>query len=191
MPILRLLFFTRFSILVALASTLLLPLVAAAKPDLLGGLLVLEDPWQLFNVTWASLVVAIFVLVSFRLTQVNAAARFPDYRSALRSERKTFDPGDVAEFVRIPAKTPTYGILTNSATENLPRHGTPGWRYRWLLLAVIGLTLPIACVFHTARDLSPAWTDGSLSPGSLGALAVFGGVIAAMALLPVLLVSQQ
>src|ERR1700688_157244 len=84
MPTLRLLFFTRFSILIALAPTLLLPLVAAAKPDLLGGLLVLEDPWQLFNVTWASLVVAIFVLVSFRLTQANAAARFPDYRSALK-----------------------------------------------------------------------------------------------------------
>jgi hypothetical protein len=201
MPTLRLLFFTRFSILVALASTLLLPLVAAAKPDLLGGLLVLEDPWQLFNVTWASLVVAIFVLVSFRLTQVNAAARFPDYRSALLRERNSLHSENVAEFARIPEAFTTsgVGILANSATliEDNPtstppaRHAKPGWRYRWLLLAVIGLTLPIACVFHTARDLSPAWTDGPLSPGSLGALAVFGGVIAALALLAVLLVSQQ
>ena len=198
MPTLRLLFFTRFSILIALASTLLLPLVAGVKPDLLGGLLVLEDPWQLFNVTWASLVVAIFVLVSFRLTQANAAARFPDYRSALQEVNATDeyqddspDDRDVAEFVRIPAEPPTHGILTNSATENLPRHTKAGWRYRWLLLAFIGLTLPITCVFHTAQDLSPAWTEGPLSPGSLGALAVFGGVIAALALLAVLVVSQQ
>ena len=79
----RLLFFTRFSILIGLAATLLVPLAAAVKPDLIGSLLVLDDPWQLFNVTWASLVVAIFVLVSFRLTQVSAAARFLDYRALL------------------------------------------------------------------------------------------------------------
>src|SRR5205807_980988 len=66
-----------------------------------------------------------------------------------------------------------------------------GWRYRWLLLAFVGLALPIECVYHTAQDLSPAWTEGPLSPGGLGALALLGGVMAALLLLAVLLISQQ
>ncbi len=90
-PALRLLFFTRFSIFAALAATVLIPLGAAAKPELLGSLLVLEEPWQLFNITWASLVLAIFVLVSFRIIQVNAAARFPDYRATLEEEKRAGD----------------------------------------------------------------------------------------------------
>src|SRR4029077_17910196 len=80
-----------FSILVALDATVLVPLAAAAKPELLGSLLVLEEPWQLFNITWASLVLAIFVLVSFRITQVNASARFPDYRATLAQEKRAGD----------------------------------------------------------------------------------------------------
>src|SRR5579871_4765049 len=87
-PWLRLLFLTRYSILIGLAGPVLIPLAVAAKPDLLGSFLVLDEPWQLFNVTWLSIVLAIFVLVSFRLTQVNAAARFADVRA------------DVEEFAR-------------------------------------------------------------------------------------------
>ena len=269
-PTLRLLFFTRFSILVALAATVLMPLAAAAKPELLGSLLVLEEPWQLFNVTWASLVLAIFVLVSFRITQVNASARFPDYRATLAQEKRAGDvsprsggrqetvgrrqepggnrlksgvtvaararlafrtllaaviarlrvsstPADriiprrvvpavpgahsVAEFVRIqergasvsiqttPALEGDSGILTNSATTSSP--ATAGWRYRWLFLAMIGLPLPIACVWHTARDLSPAWTDRPAPAGVLVALAMIGGVVVATLVLGLLLVSQQ
>jgi hypothetical protein len=269
-PTLRLLFFTRFSILVALAATVLVPLAAAAKPELLGSLLVLEEPWQLFNITWASLVLAIFVQVSFRITQVNASARFPDYRATLAQEKRAGDvsprsggrqetvgrrqeaggsrhksgvtvaararlafrtllaaviarlrvsstradriiprrvvpavPGgqSVAEFVRIQERgasvsiqaTPILdgdsGILTNSATAR--SRAMAGWRYRWLFLAMIGLPLPVACVWHTTQDLSPAWNDRAAPAGVLAALAMIGGVVVATLVLGLLLVSQQ
>jgi hypothetical protein len=189
MPTLRLLFFTRFSILVALAAAVAVPVAAAVKPDLIGSLLVLDQPWQLFNVTWTSLVLAIFVLVSFRLTQVNAPSRFPDYRQAVGAERNS-SCSVVAEFARIPMPDSDAGIFANSAT-GVDTHSRPGWRYRWLVLAVIGLALPIECVYHTSQDLSPAWTEGSFSPGALGATAIAGGIVAALALLAVLLISQQ
>ncbi len=82
-----------------------------------------------------------------------------------------------------------HGILTNSATARLPAE--TGWRYRWLFLAMIGLTLPIACVWHTAHDFSPAWTDRAAPVGVLAALAMIGGVVVATLVLGLLLVSQQ
>ena len=115
------LFFTRFSIFAALAATVLIPLGAAAKPELLGSLLVLEEPWQLFNITWASLVLAIFVLVSFRIIQVNAAARFPDYRATLEKEKRA---GDTSP--RISGAEEAVGSRQKAGGSD--RDAVPGWR---------------------------------------------------------------
>jgi hypothetical protein len=192
-PALRLLFFTRFSILVALAATVLVPFAASAKPELIGSLLVLEDPWQLFNVTWASLTVAIFVLVSFRLTQVNAAARFPDYKASLEeiAAGRANQPAPQEPVIPRRVGAAREAARLDDATVPPALPANPGWRYRWLLLALIGLTLPLVSVYHTSQDLSAAWTDGLLSPGALGALAMLGGTIVALLMLAILLVSQQ
>ncbi len=190
MPRLRLLFFTRFSILIGVATALLLPLAAMTMPAIIGSLLVLDNPWQLFNVTWASLVVTIFVLVSFRIIQVNAPGRFPDYHKALEAERKRAAT-DYEDGYAAASEPGDYGSHHGSAEPAAQRPEKSGWKWRWLLLAVVGLALPIECVYHTSQDLSPAWTDEALSPGMLGALAVGGGVLAALALLAVLIVSQQ
>ena len=210
-PALRLMFFTRFSILVALAATVFVPMAAAAKPELIGSLLVLDNPWQLFNVTWASLGVAIFVLVSFRLTQVNAPARFPDYKASLEelaANRAAADDmaGPVVPRRVVPPQIPRRrtdvdmvqsvapaegGNPAHSATRQAVMQVAVGWRYRWLLLPLVGLTLPLACVVHTLQDLSPAWTDAPLAPGWLAAVAILGGTAIGALVLGVLLVTQQ
>ncbi len=234
-PWLRLLFLTRYSVLVGLAGPVLIPLAAAAKPDLLGSFLVLEDPWQLFNVTWLSLMLAVFVLVSFRLTQVNAPARFADLRadyeeiSAAQSLSRAETAAIVPRRVRVRRDSPMLVGATAGEIETRHRvaadkwhssdvgstasnsgHASPlnnshghiaptaatlathrGWKYRWLLLAVMGMTLPIVCVIRTSQDLSPTWTTGSISAGVLGAVAILGGLAVAMLLLGIMLVIQQ
>ncbi len=92
---------------------------------------------------------------------------------------------------RVGAQPPRDESTNTIATEHesLPHH--PGWRWRWLLLALIGLPLPLACIYNTSLDLSPQWTAASFSAGTQGALALFGGVVAAFLLLTVFLFTQQ
>ena len=80
---LRLLLLTRYTVLAGLLLPGLVPLALYANPEPLYGVLVLDTPWQLFNVTWLSLLTATLILVAFRVIQVNAPDRFPDYKAAL------------------------------------------------------------------------------------------------------------
>jgi hypothetical protein len=76
LPIVRLIFVARYPVLLGLILAGLGPLAHWLKPDLLGNLLVLDRPVQLFNVTWVSLLVATLVIVAFRIVQSNARERF-------------------------------------------------------------------------------------------------------------------
>jgi hypothetical protein len=157
----RLILLSRYSLLAGLAAPVFIPLLAKFNPALLAGLLVLEEPWQLLHVTWLSLLLATFVLVSFRLTQLAGSVRFADYRESLR---KSDAP--------------------HSAK-------AAGWRWRWLLLLAIGLPLPIVCLMYSLDDLSPPWQQYGMSPPSLGAAMISCGTLVALVLLAVLTAAQQ
>jgi hypothetical protein len=81
-PRLRLLFLTRYSVLTGLFPALFVLLALVVNPELLRGLLNLDTPAQLLNVTWLSVLLATLVAVMSRVTQVNAPQRFPDYQNA-------------------------------------------------------------------------------------------------------------
>jgi hypothetical protein len=81
-PRLRLLFLLRYSLLTGLFPPTFVLLALYVNRQLFRGLLVLETPGQLFNVTWLSLLVATLVMVTLRVVQINAPDRFHDYAKA-------------------------------------------------------------------------------------------------------------
>lgn len=159
---LRLALLTRYSLITGLIAPVLIPLAAYVMPELLGSLLVLEDPRQLFHVTWLSLLLATFVLVSFRVTQVNAPARFADFRGPL---------------------------ARHSPAAANPE--SPGWRWRWLLLFALGWSLPLWCIGYTLGDLSPRWPGAPSSIAVLCGLVLLGGTFVALLVLMLLTAAQQ
>ena len=169
-PYLRIALLTRYSLVAGLVAPLLIPLSAYLMPELLGNLLVLEDPQQLFHVTWLSLLLATFVLVSFRVTQVNAPARFADFRVSLMRYRRS---------------------ASSSQTPDAEAAAKPGWRWRWLLLLAMGWSLPLWCIGHTLSDLSPRWPGTPASIALLAGLVVLGGTLVALVVLMLLTAAQQ
>jgi hypothetical protein len=75
-PWLRLLFLCRYPILAGLAMPALAAMALWVHPALLLSVLVLDTPWQLFNITWLAFLVGTSVLVTFRIIQLNAPVRF-------------------------------------------------------------------------------------------------------------------
>lgn len=171
-PYLRLALLTRYSLVCGLIAPVLIPLAAYRMPELLGNLLVLEDPRQLFHVTWLSLLMATFVLVSFRVTQVNAVARFADYRVSLRQERSQSD------------ETHDEDKLNDASSK-------PGWRWRWVLFLAMGWSLPLWCIACTLGDLSPRWPGTPSSVAVLAGLVLLGGTMVALVVLMFLTAAQQ
>ncbi|MGH7139410.1 MAG: hypothetical protein ACREHD_27005 [Pirellulales bacterium] len=173
-PYLRIALLARYSLGVGLIAPLLVPLAAGLAPELLGSLLVLEAPQQLFHVTWLSLLLATFVLVSFRVIQTNAPARFADYRQSLGWQRP--NDGDSAQ---------VDGLSRQTAPDS------PGWRWRWPLLLLLGWSLPLWCVVRTAGDPSPQWPESASSLLFLASLVLLGGTSVAMVVLLLLTAAQQ
>jgi hypothetical protein len=72
----ELLFLTRYPILLGLALPGIVPLALYVNPELLRNFLVLDWPVHVFNVAWMSYLVAALVIVSWRVVELNANARF-------------------------------------------------------------------------------------------------------------------
>lgn len=66
---------TRFSVLSGLVL-LALPLVAWAEPGMLRAVFVLKNPYQFATLTWATLMVSLMVIVTFRVNYLTSNARF-------------------------------------------------------------------------------------------------------------------
>jgi hypothetical protein len=150
---LRLLFLLRYSIIAASFPLLFVLLAWEIEPQLFRGLLVLDTPFQLFNVTWLSLLLAILVTVMLRVVQVNAPDRFADYSGA-------------------GGKPPAPGP----------------WRLRWLLLAGIGLPIPVACILSIQDDPGQRWLYWCWGSGYYvwvlaTGVTVLGGLVAFLLLL--------
>jgi hypothetical protein len=73
---LRLFFLTRFAILLGLVPWMLLITAQFWQPDLMLNAFVLDNPFQLFNLTWLSLLVGTFSLVAFHVAWINGRERF-------------------------------------------------------------------------------------------------------------------
>ena len=73
---LRLCFVTRFAILLGLVPWLLLGTAWFWQPDLMLNAFVLDNPLQLFNLTWLCFLVATFALVAFQIAWLNGRERF-------------------------------------------------------------------------------------------------------------------
>jgi hypothetical protein len=162
--LIRLTVLTRYSILVGLLLPGLIPLAKYAAAPLMANLFVMDGPWELFHVTWLSLIVAAMVLVTFRVTQSNAPARFRDYEAAIE-------------------------LLVASGLK--PRPARPHWshwRYRWLLLLLMGLPVPLYCVYSTLAGQAQA---GAWGPAFGYGLALVSGIVAAVALLATASAVQQ
>ncbi len=67
---------TRYSLLTGALLVGLTPLALAGFPSLLGSLFTLRRPLQLFNATWASLLVATMAVVTSRVAEMNAFERY-------------------------------------------------------------------------------------------------------------------
>jgi hypothetical protein len=80
--VVRGLLLARYQVLAGLFLPGIVPLALYANPDLFRNVLVLETPWQLFNVTWLALLAAALVLIASRVTLLNARDRFADYRAS-------------------------------------------------------------------------------------------------------------
>lgn len=162
-------FLIRYAVLVGLLLPGFIVLARWVNPELLGNLLVLETPAQLFHVTWLSVLVAAFVLVASRVIQVNAPDRFADYKAAI---------------ARLWPPPPQ------------PAPGSTTWKVRWLLLLLMGLPLPFACVAAINADPAPDWKAwlqwfALLTPWTLGSAIVVAGTLFALFLLGVLTFLQQ
>lgn len=165
-------FLIRYAVLVGLFLPGFIVLARWVNPELLGNLLVLETPAQLFHVAWLSLLVAAFVLVASRVIRVNAQDRFADYKTAIAQ-------------LWPPPPQPAQS-----------RPGPTTWRVRWLLLLLMGLPLPFACVAAIDADPSPDWKmwlewSTLLSPWILGSAIVVAGSFFALFLLGALTFLQQ
>ena len=66
---------TRFSVMSGLVL-LGLPFVAWAEPGMVRAVFVLKNPYQFATLTWATLMVALMVIVTFRVTYLTSNARF-------------------------------------------------------------------------------------------------------------------
>lgn len=159
-PRLHLLFLLRYSVFTGLFPWLFLVVALYANPRLLRGLLVLDTPGQLVNVTWLSVLVGTLVMVTMRLVQINAPARFADYAAA-------------------GGRPPSPGP----------------WRLRWLLLALIGLPVPVTCVLLTAADPPQRWREWAdwtyLPVAVLAAAFAFLGLLLALGILFLFTAAQQ
>lgn len=72
---------TRFTVLSGLIL-LGLPVAAWLEPGMLRALFVLHSPYQFASLTWASLMVALMVLVTFRVIYLTSTARFGEIPNA-------------------------------------------------------------------------------------------------------------
>lgn len=78
----KLLFLARFPVFLGLILALLVLFALFLDPELLKNPFVLDTPWQLFNLTWLSMLSATWVLISFRLIRLKADERFAVSRPA-------------------------------------------------------------------------------------------------------------
>lgn len=146
-PLLQLAILTRYSLVIAIVPFLLGMLALCGFPvfgSVLRNLFVLTLPRQLLSVTAISLLLATASLVTFETTRINAPKRFADYHTALQHRAaqeaaKNHPPDWQGQVIE---------TLLGSHEK------TPGfWRWRWLLLAVIGLPIPVAALLLTRQDL--------------------------------------
>lgn len=72
---------TRFSLLAGLVL-LGLPLLAWAEPGMVRAVFVLRNPYQFVSLTWATLMVSLMVVVTFRVSYLTGPARFGDIPNA-------------------------------------------------------------------------------------------------------------
>ncbi len=122
--ILWLIVLTRYSVMIGVLLPALY-LGGILAPSLLENVFVLVQPFQIFNVTWLSLLVALMVLVTFRVTQLNAPRRFSEY-----------------------------GAAVVGPAAGLPK-AAPGWSWRWALFFLIGLPLPVLCLVKSWSEVGP------------------------------------
>lgn len=72
---------TRFSVMVGMIL-LGLPFLAWAEPGMVRAVFVLRNPYQFISLTWATLMVSLMVVVTFRVTYLTGPARFGDIPNA-------------------------------------------------------------------------------------------------------------
>lgn len=138
--VLRFLFLTRYSWLLALLLVALPPFALSIAPSLLENLFVLDRPVQVFHVSWIAMFCAASVIGTLRITTLNAVDRFDDYRQACSEFNEAW------------------------GTESHPGiHWYQRWE-GWLTLmaglaAALGIWYVIisACVARTAADPGTGW----------------------------------
>lgn len=72
---------TRFSVLSGLVLVGL-PVLAWAEPGMVRAVFVLRNPYQFVSLTWATLMVSLMVIVTFRVTYLTGPARFGELSNA-------------------------------------------------------------------------------------------------------------
>src|SRR5262245_9398304 len=132
---LKLILLNRYGLLIAAFLIGLIWLALGVAPELLRILFFLNKPWQLVNLTWRSLLLAVMVMATARVSEENAVARFgiqiPFTGPWKPAHEKPWDPG-VSGLLRV----------LETVTGDHAGWGT----FRWVLLLLLGLPLPYACV---------------------------------------------
>ncbi|MFV1964268.1 MAG: hypothetical protein ACC628_02505 [Pirellulaceae bacterium] len=138
--VVRYLFLTRCSWQVAILLIALAPMSLRTFPGMLASLFVLDVPQQIYHVSWIALWCAVAVMETLRVTTLNAAYRFDDYRAAV--------------------------IAFREAWGYEPAVSTDGYRSKqgWICVALgfstavaIWYVIADACVSKTAADPAPTW----------------------------------
>jgi hypothetical protein len=151
--LLKLGFFARYSLLIALLLVLLAPLAWWWFPALLGAVLVMDNVQQMAVVVFLSLCVAEMTLVTFRICQLNAPTRFAEYQKEVQSIQPTSSTADGT--VAPVTKRDWWRDLVRQIVTP-PSDGLGWWCFLWLLL--LGLPLPMACIIRTAQEAPSALT---------------------------------
>ncbi|MEL6895901.1 MAG: hypothetical protein AAFP90_07355, partial [Planctomycetota bacterium] len=134
----RLIYLTRYQIGAALAIVVL-PLACTLTGFRAMGLsaFIMDGPLQMFNLSWMAFFVAAMILVLFRMTELNAPDRFPDFG---RAQRRYF--------------------LLKGETLSAYAIRRQRWRWRWAALLVLWGTPVVTAIVQTVLDTPDVSTSG-------------------------------
>lgn len=154
-PFIKLVVLARYSVLVGAAQLGLGLLALFHFPIgrlLLQNIFILDNAYQLCNVTWMSLLLGTTIVVTFRTIKINGKARFLDYAEARKARshfyKKTFEP-----------------VRKNY------------WRLRWWYVAVLASPLLVAAFRLTWHDMIGNKSATAETPWVLAGFALLGVLI--------------
>jgi hypothetical protein len=146
---LKLIVLNRYALLIGALLIGLVWLAMGVAPDLLRSLFVLHGAWQLFNVTWLASLVATMVMVTTRVFEENSRARF-EIAIPFTDPEAPANAGAWDPFVR--------GVLLR--LESITKDHTRWGLFRWLVLLLLGLPVPYACLQCSLQEgggSDPRW----------------------------------